>query len=375
MTFALSTVVLGAFPCWAAGPKTVWARTGAAAAAMETDLADCSAQSKSLVAHADPSDTSRSIAVYGTAGAGAALVGELLAEAIDTPGLRSHAVRTCMYGRGYHAIALTQQETTELFALKSPAAALSWMEGFYARPEYGARLADATAPPFPDARTEPFTYGAVRLDPDGLIVAKGPVTAGGVLLSGVASHRRTGRLLRDLPVAQYYGGGRLASGAVFHQAVFQEGDGKDHTYWCGAFKGTFETAPTCIRSDGMAYRLVSPDGANWVTTGLDLHADPGAADPDGLWLDESADDLIGPMQFALVLGKLTPTTIVVAATVTRGDDTETIWRDALPRRPDGSAVLPLWSRRLILAPEASGVSASLATDGDGSGWRYVHLSD
>ena len=140
-------------------------------------------------------------------------------------------------------------------------------------------------------------------------------------------------------------------------------------------QGMFQTAPTCVRSDGLGYRLISPDGANWIATGLDLHADPANADPDGFFLDVSPDDLIGPMRFALVLRKVTATTIGVEATVTRANDTETIWQDALPRGPDGSAILPLWTRRLVLRPDASGVAVTLSSDGDGAGWRYVHLPD
>jgi hypothetical protein len=262
-------------------------------------------------------------------------------------------------------------------AIKQPELASAWVGRFYERPDFAGRLANVTGMRLPEADvSEPFAYGAMRLDPSSLALPSGVVPVNGAVVSGKASHRATGRLLRDV-ASPYYNDGHMLAERPLEEAVLSgEGD-TPHTYWCGAhnFKNTFQVQPACLRNDADGgFVMIYPEGADWIATGIEPQsAATVPSGPDVVFFEQSPSDLVGPFDFTMVVLKLTDQSVTLRAVVTRGDDDETLWKDTLSLDPDGKAALPFWSHRLVLTRTGNGVSVTFPSDGDGTGWPYVRV--
>jgi hypothetical protein len=350
-----------------AADRFIWAKAGASADSMEARFADCALQAKSV--RAEPRDGSLR-AVLGPVGGALA---ESLESEMYTPKAQAAARDRCLFRDGYRAIALTSAEAADLAAQKGPGNVAAWVGAFYGTRDFSARLALASPPPLPEAKAEPWAYGAVRFDPDSLR-ASPSAKVGDDVLTGHVAYRRTVKLTGEVTF-ELEGAGRIAAGATLHQAVFpSEADGVGRTYWCGPFRGPVATSGVCARNDPDGYAMFYNKGAKWLATDLDTGHEPSVTTT-VFRLEPMPDASPAPMDFRLALRKLRPDQIILEAFVASGRDEETLWRRAIPFGADGRAVVPFWSHRLILTREPGGVSVHLAADGDGSGLAYAPPPD
>lgn len=348
-------------------PRVVWAKAEVGFDAMQTAFEACAKDSKDAgggtVMTSPPY-----VAGAGVIGAG---VGTAFAywiqSLIDAPKFRERAIRACMFTNGYHAIRLSPAEEADLRQKSAPDATVAWTRGFYAQPDFAARLSASIAPPLPEAGADDIAYGAVRFDPGSLVVANQPLGPGGIVLSGTVVHRRTAKNLQDV-YSDINSGGLIRAGTVLQQGVFADGSGQRQTFWCGTFKAMIGSPNVCVRNDGNGFLVLQPEGTRWITTGLDVHGAPGVADPESFHLEVSDSDLIGPMKFAMAIRKVAANAITLEAVVNQGSDFETIWKGTIALDDAGRAVLPFWRNRLILTRTGNQFIATFAPDGDGTGW-------
>jgi hypothetical protein len=345
-----------------AADRFIWAKSGVSAETMEARFAECALQAKSV--RADPKDGSLQ-AVLGPVGGALA---ESLESEMYTPKAQAAARDRCLFRAGFRAIALTPSEAGDLAAQKGPQNVAAWVGAFYGARDFPARLTVASPPPLPEANDEPWTYGAVRFDPDSLRAVPS-AKVGDDVLTGHVAYRRTARLAGEVTF-ELEGTGRIAAGAILHQAVFpSEADGAERTYWCGPFRGPVATLGACARNDPDGYAMFYDKGAKWLATDIDTGHEASVTTA-VFRLEPMPDNSPGAMDFRLELRKLRSDQITLEAFVASGRDEETLWRRAVPFGSDGRAIVPFWNRRLILSRDAGGVSVQLAADGDGSGLTY-----
>jgi hypothetical protein len=359
---AALALILPAPHVLAGTPKIVWAKIGAPSSAMEIDFSACIEESRKLKLHPQ---SSVPVGPFGM------LIGDLMAPTTQFPKERADFIRTCMFGRGYHAVRLLPDEEMDLNAVKTDEASAQWAERFYGRGDFAQRLAAASPPPLSEANNEPLTYGAIRFDPALLVPASGIIKAGNVVLAGRVSHRRTAQLAVDAEVRPDGYDTRIPAGTVLHEAVFPDEDGTNKTYWCGSFRtvaGFIDDM--CARNGQNGFVLLHPEGAHWIATGLDTHGNFGFADRDTFDLIESPTDLAGEIDFAMAVRKISRTSIILEAVVNHGSDYETLWKKTLPLDSSGTVVLPFWTHRLVLTSSGDGIHVTFPADGDGTGWPY-----
>jgi len=368
---------LAAAPALADTPNVIWAKVGTPSPVMETDYNACVRESDT-VGVAVSAEFERQLGGdgYGPVGIaiGTGVVGGFFSSAL-TPGARSSYLRTCMLGRGYHAIGLSPEEVSAFDSVKTPEARTVWLAQFYNRSDFAQRLAASSPASLRESNDESLTYGAVRFNPAALTPATGIVRVGGVVLSGSIGHRRTAQVQKDIRARFGSGAAQISAGSVLQQVVFPDEDGTDRTYWCGPFTRAMFTEVVCARKDADHYFLVHARGARWITTGLDPNDGTGEADSDAYITKESADDLVGSIGFALAVRKLSKTSITLEAVVNQGSDYETLWEKELPLDVNGAAILAFWTHRLVLTRSGDGVSVTFQADGDGSGWPFQPVSN
>ena len=199
----------------------LWARIGATDAQVETDLADCRAESAK-------------VEVDG--GYQAEALAGVLAAAIVAAAKKPHAEHVftihCMKRRGYVWLPLTDAEARDLDGAKLPADRAAWIDRFYAG-NLTERLDAAwkpLVPPLPDALDEGFSFDGVRFDPDKLVVAAGPVGSGGTILSGPVTHQATARLTAPVETATTPSLHAIA-GTELYQIVAPTRYDPAQTYW------------------------------------------------------------------------------------------------------------------------------------------------
>ena len=336
----------------------VWARPSTASAVMLADMAACHDQAKSV--QADPGSPNLEMPAPFDTPLGVA-VNQLIWGGYETSKARRDFIPRCMRGRGYTAIALTDAEIAAFSLLKGPGAQGLWIESFYQGGDFADRLARANLPALPEARPEPFTYGALRIDPATLEPASGVVVRSGTLLRFKAGYRMAGKLRAPI-VAPDHGAIRLAVGTPVRQALFPSNDRTSTaTWWC--------VQRVCLTDDGANGWIVHlSTGVLWLPTDLDGQ-DSGRTGDLTLDVDFSGPPP-PPLEGALVLRKVTDTVALVEIVATDGREWTSVWRKSLPLDGHGQASLPLWSRRLVLMRSGAGVTATLSTDGDGAALPY-----
>jgi hypothetical protein len=345
-----------------AASKVIWAKPGSSGEAMEAQFADCAKQAKLERYHPEPNPV-----LNGPLGI---MFSDWFETKLYSSGVQANAAARCMFRSGYRPIRLTADEQAE--AERQKEALQEWVDGFYARPDFARRLADANPPPLPDAPPEPFTYGPVRFDPESLRASIGVVGPGGALVSGKVGYRRIARLIADVGVG-LGGSGSVPTGALLHQAVFQAEQGSERTYWCGPYRVTGFTLQACARNDPDGYVLFFAQGAPWLATDLDL-GEATATTTDVYRIEQAeAAAPSASLGFVLVLKKLAAASLVVEAQVDNGHDGETLWKRTLSTDGDGRTVLPFWSYRIVITRTGAGVTAALTKDGDGQGPKYEPL--
>lgn len=365
-----------------AGPQLVSVKVGQSAEGYEADLAACADLAKTWhadamtglpppVGGAEPIDPRyRGPAALGVTGA--AFVG--WAES-DLDGLvQARLQRDCLSERGYTAIALDEEEARAYAAAGSLPQQAMWL----ARLSVGdigerIRTAKVRAPaPLPAAQDEPFAIGAIRLDPGSLSLAPDAVAAGTAIVTGSASHRRTAKLKRGFS----FFGARVTAGSEFMQFAspmrWNPKLNPRMTAWCQRVKGPVQygisvlvpDAVWCFRAADVDYEILG--GSDWFPTSVaDAASDKGVPGPIELNID--SQDALGPLSFALVVEKVRPAKVTLAAQITQGGESAVVWRGAEIFDADGRAVLPFWTKRLVLTRGDTGIKG-MWEQGDGRGW-------
>jgi hypothetical protein len=340
----------------AAAKEVVWAKTGANVGAMQAQIQICTDEARLIAVGAN---TSRIPGLPPGAGSQliAAIVGGGFSAAL-TPRARSEYVHGCMVGRGFGAIDLSPAEESELARQITPDARASWIAVFYQRADFEQRSASAQRPVLdaacatddcrprglPRGQTEPFTVGGARIDPATLVTPTGEVDGRGAILSGRITHRRTGRLTKSAPDAAFRNF-RFADDLIVHQvlATGEHGEARE-TYWCGRIvkTGLGNVNEYCLWADDGGVTVYMGMHQEWLNTPA-LSEDSWYLPSANFSLKESADDLIGPMDFGLHVTKVGKGGVRVLAEATLNGKFEDFWTADIPLDEAGRAVLPLWT--------------------------------
>jgi hypothetical protein len=290
---------------------------------------------------------------------------------------RGAYVTACMRGAGFAKVPLTSDEETRLKAAKVQAERDAFFDTLLAQDDLKARAAAALVPAVPQikpATTEPYTVGGLRLLPATISVAPQGVAAKQSLLTVKAVHRKTATLTADFQFRSLLDT-RAEAGAVFHQvsyaAVPKGGDSGD-TKWCGPVRNNSIRGrvrqPYCIWATFDGYQAAVLYGAKDWLTGNGGPAAPLDTIKDAtLSLNESPEDLIGPVDLSLDLVKLAKSGAQIEAIATRDGQKVEVWASFVKFEND-TGVLPFWERRLVMTRSGDTVRATLVEGGDGRGW-------
>ncbi len=119
-----------------------------------------------------------------------------------------------------------------------------------------------------------------------------------------------------------------------------------------------ETDLDCVSTGDKGYRLQESDGEPW-WAGLPATWTP------FIWKDstadftiaESPDDLLGPVSLSVIVKRLTRSGVALSAEATKDGKTVVFWTGTATFGADGKAILPCWTKRLVLnvrnAPSAA----------------------
>jgi hypothetical protein len=344
-----------------ASPSFVWAKQGATGAAVAADVNSCTD-----AAHGLNGTSSVPVPITGMLASG--VISALLAENA-TKEVRKRSIARCMHQAGYQVVPITAEEQAAFQASRA-ADRQKWFDHLLGQSDFAQRIAAAAAAPtLPEAAPEPFTYGAIRLDPDALTAEAGVVRPGGAVLQGKIAYRRVARLVADVDLFPETGGRvRVRAGTPLSQAVFSEEDGTPRSYWCGIARvNNSDLLPItlCARNDDAGYFAILSRGPAWLTTGLNL-SDNSSGKPGIYRLEDLPTP--DPLDLAVIVVRVSDRSILLDARVKKGHDTQSVWRKELPLGPSGEAVLPFWTHRLVLSRSNDGVTARFPADGDNRGW-------
>jgi hypothetical protein len=379
----LRTVLCAAFwmaPVTQAASRTlapvtgVWAKAGRDRATTDADFAACKKDASVAPVHVE----------FIAGGAlGYLATFELQREKLnrEAPEFERH----CMGHRGYVWLAFTGDEQAKLDSRATPADRSAWIGAFYAG-DLATRIDKVRGPsvaPLPEARSEPNVFEGVRFDPATLSVPQQTVAEGHAALVGSVSHRRTARLKNalDMPLASNL---HADAGTIVHEVVYPSEYEPQQTFWCGPMRapgggllrgGGLRMASFCLSNGEWGYDVTQVEGPTWLNRG----PEDGRVDSVGTWardisLDESDVDLLGPMQFTLLVKQVDPDSVSLEARANRGNQTVWFWRGLLAFDRDGKATLPFWGYRLVLTHDLMSVRAAFTPDGDGSGWEAAKLA-
>lgn len=231
------------------------------------------------------------------------------------------------------------------------------------QPVQPSQLIIRTAP-----QPTPFVVGGIRLAPERLTVAAGPVRRGGAVLSGTADHAETATLASELRLRDALGRSVAAPGTPLFRVEFVEGD-TAVSVWCGNLgrRGLFNTPGPVLCMFGAApngQAFMSLAARPWLMTSQRAQNSP--LHYEGFQLTPSATDLFGPMDLRLSVSRVRRTDVDLSLIASREGDDMVVMRFTAPV-VDGQAVLPLWSHQLVLAVVGDSVNATLSADGDGAG--------
>ena len=305
-----------------------------------------------------------------------------IAEGVQHAHQVSAAADMCMLSLGYTRLPLNESESQAMRAAHGPDAKKAWIRAFVAQ-DQSARIAEAAANSMvlPQLAPEPFAVGGVRLDPATIKLTDGAQQDGRPLLTVQAAHRRTAVLASDVEgraVLRL----RLKGGATLYAVdAIGSASPEQATLWCGTASvvafGREKPSGACVFNTDQGGALIPADpDAAWMMSPEDIPAQvrPGSITTGQLALTPADGDTIGPMDVSIEASWINDSGVTLRATATRDGRKVRIWTRKLPFDAQGHAVLPFWSKRLVLArsydrpADRYFVTASLTEDGDGTGW-------
>ncbi|MDB5431802.1 MAG: hypothetical protein JWP35_2918 [Caulobacter sp.] len=361
-SLSLATLVFGfltiASPA-RADTHYIWLKAGADPVA---DLAACEAGAKKI--NGNFPDSGLFVANGGRKTDG--LAGAMIGQAFINAPYRGGYVRRCMRRLGYGHVPLTAKEAADYAVLRDPDARRAFGERLMAG-DGGQRLtlvlAHTPVPPA-DEPVAAFPFANMTFDPASVSVTAGAVGGGETLLTASARHPRTARLMADFTLDDVLKV-TAVSGAAFYEFTGATNEGPSRSYWCGAatafylFHKSQETV--CIWNDEDGYALmISNGGQPWMAGQFNeisplLRSEATAPLP----LEETGDDLIGPMEIRLICQRVTSRGVELSATASRDGKAVTFWDNDVLFDADGKAVVPIGGRRLILTRDKGKVAATM----------------
>ncbi|HEY2708494.1 MAG TPA: hypothetical protein VGI95_10610 [Caulobacteraceae bacterium] len=356
---------------------SVFARVGATAADVERDEGECrtlAAKTYYVMPQARQGrDSSFQSPSY-------QLVGSVIVAAL-TPGYnaqaQSRSLATCMRHRGYGQVRLSAEEARSFGAAQADAARQVWLNTFLSG-DIAHRVATAlipAAPPLPQASDahDTFVVGAVRIDPQSLALADGPIAANQAVLTGTARLRRTAVLDENYRDSIALSSFQADAGTVFQE--YQDrtpwddpnlDDGR--TAWCAVFK--LSNHVVCVRSTMEGYELPPAEGTPWLvgSVGVENMYTRPLLHPMKLTLQPEGSDW--PLGLRLVATRITDSQVSLSATAKTASATQAveIWRGNGVFDAEGQVKLPFWDRTLVLTHVGHALTASFEPRSDGKGW-------
>lgn len=353
----------------------VYARPGATAAQIAAAAETCKAPVKDISDYELLGPPAGDHSLEGAAGAA---IASMLVGAVRTASARERAMVICMRKSGFAYVPLTADEDAAYARSTEDATRDAWTDAFLATVTE-ARVKDALQPvhpPLPAATPGPYLAGALRLLPETLKLAEGPVRFGTPLLTAQGVRRATAKVKASAEVGaltQMFGftNGTATTGAVFHQVNYFGPPSlaeEDKTMWCGPVDTPRGGKLVCVTSRFAGQRmdvamgspmLASPDpeyartGHN-VKTPLELELLPAESAP--RFDVELNPDRIGKKYISI--------------TAIAKDDKKTshLWAGTLDFDAAGRAVLPFWDRTLVITRAEKGVTVAFEPRSDGLGW-------
>lgn len=365
-----------------AAPNSILVKAGGDYAAWQADRAHCRDIADSARYEDLPPSNPTSASVV-TGGDVAADVGSMIAFAIvgliETDRQRKQAETLCMRNLGYAVVKLTREEE-QGYRVHSDDAVEIWQRKIRGE-DWTARVQAAltpVVPRLPPYQIRPFTQGGLEVDSSSLVAAVGPVAVGDNILGGKAMRWRTAVLAEPFST----GNGLIEvagnAGAVFNQVDFRPQKEPllrpDGATWCGPVTQTAPQSPSsrevyCFTGRDDGYEIYQSTGYDWFGGPYgDGFALPRFSKP--IVLQERTADDLSPLDFGVRVKGLTAGHAVLEGYVSRNHEEVVLWRRRLTFGAEHSAVLPLWTKRLVLNKgTANAVTAMLDDKGDGHGWR------
>ncbi|MDQ0465588.1 hypothetical protein QO010_003377 [Caulobacter ginsengisoli] len=377
---ALALAAISVQAAHAAEPAAVLAKPGGSYDQRAADQATC----KAIAAQAPAADlpglsysgAGGGVAYPDMATAAGGAIAMLIIAGIETNQARGRAVGLCLTNMGYTAVTLTPEEADAWRGLAGGRRE-AWERAFLAT-DLSGRIEAATRPSVPQLppfREEPGTIGGVRVDMASLAATGGPVRKGEVLMTGRLARFRTAVLAQP-----FEGGGAIRveakAGTVFQLIDVRPQRSRwlrsQAATWCAQVNETTQgsTSPQnyCFYSLRDGYEAVRAQGRPWLWGGYGGIRVPNIAGP--ILLEERAGGDEAPIDFEVRLVAVSSRRIGVAVTARKGERAVGLQYRDLPLGADGKAVLPLWSRRLVITrTSATEATAVLDDQGDGQGWR------
>jgi len=350
-----------------ADDTAIFAKRNAKISELSRDEAECRALA-SKAHYLGPSGSNVQLQ-YGLTGA----VMLDIAVAGENEKARTQGLDVCMRRKGYARIGLNADEARAMQGLSPGPARDAWIEAFLAT-DIDARIRRALTPVVPSLPTAAdadgrFVVRAIRIDPSSLALAVGPVAAGGDIVGGRATPRRTAIATAEIQEKTGLVTHRHAVGTVFQEYLepvpWDPSVSDDRTAWCTFLRGErFE----CIRSTLKGYEVADGYGRAWLVghaDGTNIYTHPWT---NPITLEVQPDDRSQSFALHLVASKITDEGIYVLAKAEKDGGTVDVWAAALKFDAGGVAMLPFWDRTLVLTRDDKAVRATFQPRTDGKGW-------
>lgn len=344
----------------AATPVTVLAKPGGTLAAREIDEAECKLQAQAT------RNTNYAEGPGGSSGVAPALIIQVMSDG----NIVSRAERACLGARGWATVSLTADEARQYSNLRGTTRD-AWLEAFFAG-SIGDRVAAALPLPFtplPAAVVGRGFVGGLLIDPDRIEVVSAPLRAKDILVRGVAMHQATATLIRPLDVEAGFGHLRAPAGTVFHQVILPSRSGL-RAAWCGQAE---HAMMHCFLNHVESYDLTVGRGRSWLFartfTSAEQELDT-LRTVSPIWLQLDETDKLGPVDYMIRIAALNDKRVKLEAVARRGEEEVVFWTGAIDFDAAGKAILPFWTKKLILTRSDGTVQARLEDTGNGEGWPW-----
>lgn len=369
--FTAAMLTLAAGPALAA--EFVFAKPVADLASTQADAAACATEART---GRSPSGAPVYVPGGGVAASAGAAAATGFLEGLAQGRAQNAYLDRCMRRRGYAKLALTEAEEAALRRAGTPEARRAWLEAWLRGSGQEARIAAALASVVPALPSAPagqaFAVHGLQLLPDSVALSSGPICWGQSILSAQANYRSAAKVVEPLEL-----GGALKVRVEQDTTLYlvddrPEPDGVESSRWCGPLTqgtvwGKRVTRAGCIQSvpEGYAWTLWLEEYRPLLTRSVNPPFS-GVAKAGVLRL-EPVTERSAPQPVELRLAGLTNRDMTLELVAIGSAKPVAIWRRTVAVGPDNRAVVPFWTRRLVLTRTGRGLVSAALEPGDGRG--------